>query len=102
MRNKLKVLATETVTVSLGERSYAIQIGAGLLTELGERCRKLGLGSSCAIITDRNVGVRYAGAAAESLEIAGFQTTVITLPPGEKVKALRYVGDCYDKLARSR
>ena len=40
------------VTVPLGNRSYNIKIGIGLLARLGAECARLGLGTRCAIISD--------------------------------------------------
>ena len=48
-----------TVKVPLGDRSYSIKIGNGLLSRLGNECRRLKLGSRCAVITDRKVGPIY-------------------------------------------
>ena len=60
------------VKVPLGNRSYALKIGEGLLTRLGYECDHLKLGERCAIITDTNVGRRYARPAFDSLAKAGF------------------------------
>jgi 3-dehydroquinate synthase len=92
----------QRVKVELGNRSYEILIGRDLLADLGRRCQKLGLGSRCAIITDSNVAPHYARDTQGLLEAAGFQTTLITIPPGEKSKSLKYVGYCYDAMARHR
>lgn len=92
----------QRVKVELGNRSYEILIGRDLLADLGQRCQKLGLGSRCAIITDANVGRHYAKETKGLLETAGFQTTLITIPAGEKSKSLKYVGECYDAMAKHR
>ena len=44
------------VQVPLGNRSYDIKVGAGLLPRLGTECARLKLGRRCAVITDANVG----------------------------------------------
>ncbi|HRT09565.1 MAG TPA: hypothetical protein P5233_14380 [Candidatus Paceibacterota bacterium] len=79
------------VKVSLNDRSYAIQIGAGLLPRLGRECARLGLGRRCAIITDENVAPRFGRRALQSLEGAGFVPGLITVPAGiaEPVKTAR-------------
>jgi 3-dehydroquinate synthase len=92
----------QRVKVELGERSYEILIGRGLLGELGPRCRKLGLGSRCAIITDSNVAPYYVEETQRLLEASGFQTTVITVPAGEKSKSPKFLGLCYDEMAKHR
>jgi 3-dehydroquinate synthase len=90
------------VPVHLGERSYQIQIGTGLLERIGPWCVKLGLTGRCAIITDGHVAPRYAPAVTRSLARAGIQPTTVTIPTGEKAKSLRVVAQCYDALAAHR
>src|SRR5271166_6644527 len=91
-----------TVSVQLGRRSYAIKIAAGLLKQLGAECARLKLGARCAIITDTNVGKKFARPAYESLVRAGFEPTLVTLPSGETAKSLKAVQSCYDQLAANR
>ena len=90
------------VHVPLKTRSYAIKIGSGLLARLGRECALLKLGSRCAIITDTNVGRKFAKPVYESLVKAGFEPALITLPAGETAKSLRSVQSCYDQLAEHR
>ena len=90
------------VPVSLGRRSYQIQIGTGLLSRLGKECRRLNLGSRCAIISDRNVAPHYAGPVQKSLTAAGFKPLVLTVAAGETAKSLKTVQTCYDHLAAHR
>lgn len=91
-----------TVPVSLGSRSYSIQIGEGLLGGLGAECTRLQLGRRVAVITDANVGPVYAAAAQQSLAAAGFDPLLITVPAGETSKSLAFVQSCYDQLAAHR
>jgi len=90
------------VKVRLGSRSYDIRIGRGLLAKLGTECRRLKLGSRCAIISDSNVARNYANAAQRALRGAGFEPSLIVVPPGEKSKSLKTVKECYEKLAAKR
>ena len=90
------------VQVPLGHRSYSIQIGPRLLSRLGEECRRLNLGRRCAVLTDLNVGPRYATSALRSLKAAGFEPMLVTLPAGETAKSLPTVQACYDHLAAHR
>ncbi len=88
-----------TVSVQLGNRSYAIKIAPGLLQRLGGECARLKLGDRCAIITDTNVGRKFAKPVYESLVKAGFEPVLITVPAGEMAKSLKSVQSCYDRLA---
>lgn len=90
------------VNVSLGERSYKIHIGSGLLASIGLHCARLKLGRTCAVITDKNVGPLYSGEVCAALKRSGFLPTVITVSAGETAKSLKTVGKCYDALAASR
>jgi len=87
------------VNVPLGARSYAIKIGPQLLRRLGAECARLKLGRRCAIITDTNVGRRYARPAFDSLARAGFCPALVILNPGEATKHPRSAAQCYDRLA---
>ncbi len=91
-----------TVKVPLGSRSYVIKIGEGLLRELGRQCARLGLGSRCAIITDTNVGKRFAKPAFDSLVREGFDPALVIVPAGENAKSLKSVQACYNQLAAHR
>ena len=91
-----------TVPVALGSRSYPILVDRGLLGSLGRRCRTLGLGRRCAVIADANVAPALGSAALVSLQDAGFEPELITVPAGERAKSLRVVAACYDTLAGQR
>jgi 3-dehydroquinate synthase len=90
------------VPVQLGERSYSIKIGSGLLSRLGRECARLKLGQRVAVITDANVGPLLAKSAQKALTDAGFAPLLITVPAGETAKNLKFVQSCYDQLAAHR
>jgi len=90
------------VPVSLGSRSYQIKVGGGLLARLGADCAALKLGQRCAVLTDSNVGKKFAKAALKSLAKSGFAPVLITVPAGEKSKCLAVVEKCLDQLAKHR
>ncbi|PWU20648.1 MAG: 3-dehydroquinate synthase [Verrucomicrobia bacterium] len=90
------------VRVPLGNRSYDIKIGPGLLPGLGKACVRLGLGNRCAIISDSNVAPLYGHRARQALQTAGFASVLITVPASEKAKSLKTVQACYDQLAAHR
>jgi 3-dehydroquinate synthase len=90
------------VKVPLGNRSYDIKIGPGLIHKLGTECARLKLGQRCAIITDTNVGRQYAKPAYNALVQAGFEPSLVIVPAGETAKSLKSVHSCYDRLASHR
>jgi len=101
-RYNLYSSSVRTVSVQLGNRSYSIKIAPGLLEQIGHECARLKLGGRCAIITDTNVGRRYAKIVFDSLARAGFSPMLIVVPAGETAKSLKTVQACYDHLAEQR
>lgn len=75
-----------TVAVSLGERSYDILIGPGLMARAGVEIAKRLPGARAAIVTDENVAAHHLGALRESFAAAGMEAATITVAPGEKSK----------------
>jgi len=90
------------VKVPLGQRSYHIHIGTGLLAHLGRECARRGLSQRCVIISDRHVAPYYGKKALRSLSAAGIESFLITVPAGETAKSLKTVQTCYDSLAARR
>jgi 3-dehydroquinate synthase len=92
----------QTVKVSLGNRSYGIHAGSGLLANLGKYCKELGFKGSCAIISDDNVFPKYGRKTIQSLEHEGFTTASVIVPAGETSKRIRTVEMCHESLAKHR
>jgi 3-dehydroquinate synthase len=90
------------VEVTLGQRSYQIHIGEGLLDRLGRECANLKLEGRCAIISDENVAPKYGAKTVTALARAGFDPVLIRVPAGETAKSLKTVQSCYDQLAAHR
>lgn len=94
------------VPVRLGERSYEIHIGAGLLKELGpivaHSVAARGIGRQVLIVTDQNVGPLYGEQAQASFSAAGFAASLETLPAGEQTKTLDFASRLYDRLVEMR
>lgn len=82
----------ETLRVELGDRSYDIVIGSGLLAEAGKRVAALAPGAACAIVTDKNVAALYLPALEASLKSAGLRSVAIVVEPGEGSKTLGVFG----------
>jgi 3-dehydroquinate synthase len=94
-------LKLHKLLVSLGERSYTIQIDDGHLSELGVMCRDLRLGSTAAIVTNPTVGRLYADTVRESLVKAGYETHLVEIPDGEYHKNSQTLNGIYDALLES-
>jgi 3-dehydroquinate synthase len=94
--------STRTVRVELGERSYDILIGGGLLRKGAEEIARRLPGVRAAIVTDDNVASYHAGVLVDSLEAAGIAATTITIPPGERSKNFDVLEDVVDGVLGAR
>ncbi len=72
--------------VSLGERSYDIVIGEGLLEEAGPRIHTLSSAPRIVVVTDATVAGLYLERLERSLSAAGLAHASVVLPPGEQTK----------------
>ena len=81
--------------VNLGARSYAVQIGPGLLDAAGPACARLGLGRRAAVVTQPAVAP-HAARVTESLRGAGFEPVVLVVTEGEESKSLREAERLWD------
>ena len=85
------------VKVSLGDRSYDIEIDAGL-DRIGERIQGLGIGKKMALVTNPKVKKLHAGPVVDSLKAAGFLVMSIEIPDGEQHKNLDWANAIYTAL----
>ncbi|MBO7744099.1 3-dehydroquinate synthase [Paenibacillus sp. MWE-103] len=78
------------LTVDLGERSYPIYIGEGLLDEAGVRLAEHGISkkSPLLIVTDNRVAERHLGRLEALLRESGFTVASAVIPSGEASKSL--------------
>lgn len=90
------------IRVDLGERSYPIEIGNGILSRLGEKLSGVRLKGKVAVVTNPRVGRLYGGLVTRGLRKAGFDLTTVILPDGERFKNLHSVSRVYDELVRKR
>ncbi|MGZ9075085.1 MAG: 3-dehydroquinate synthase family protein, partial [Burkholderiaceae bacterium] len=87
------------VTVNLGQRSYPILIGSGLLERLHEFLAPMAP-TSITIVTNEIVGPLYAQRALSALP--GIATRVVELPDGEQHKGWSTVSHVLDALVAAR
>ncbi len=83
--------------VAAADRSYDIQIGAGVIGEIGVAVARRG-GRRAVVISDAAVAP-HAAAAMASLTAAGIDTTAVAVPSGEASKSLAEAGRLWDALA---
>ncbi len=91
-----------TVPVALGERSYDIAIGRGVLASLGARIADLRPRAKVVIVTDENVARLHLAAAEAALAHAGVATHRVIVPAGEASKSYRVFEQVCEAVIASR
>jgi 3-dehydroquinate synthase len=86
------------VSVELGDRSYEVRIGAGLLERVGLWLKEKDYSGKTVVVTDTTVKGLYVDALGRSLTNAGFTVTLLEVPAGEKIKTLATATRLYEKL----
>ncbi|HZA53823.1 MAG TPA: 3-dehydroquinate synthase, partial [Candidatus Udaeobacter sp.] len=92
----------QTLSVSLGDRSYPIYVGDGILVRAGEFLARAGLNGKVAIISNPTVAQLYLDPIHEALTHAGFEVTPVLVPDGEEHKDLKSLASIYDRLIADR
>ncbi len=93
-------MTRQTITVGLGERSYPITIGGGLLQDVGVDLVERNIAKRYAIISDDQVASLYGTKLLKSLEHAGVEAEMITIPHGEATKNISTIGQLASELAK--
>jgi 3-dehydroquinate synthase len=88
----------DEVVVELGDRTYPVVIGAGILGELGPRMAALGLGGRVGLVTSARVGALYREPAVASLRGAGLEPVLVEIPDGEEHKNAASLALVHDRL----
>jgi len=91
---------TKIVQVGLGERSYPILIGNGLLSDIGNDLAGRNVAKRYAVISDDHVAGLYGDRLMESLAQASIPSELITFPQGEQSKSLLTIATLCSELAR--
>jgi 3-dehydroquinate synthase len=89
------------VMVDLGDRSYPILVGSGILSSVGPRLAALGYAGRCGLLTSERVGALYRAPVLDSLRAAGFDPLVIEVDDGEEHKSLAALSTTWDRLLGS-
>src|SRR5690349_2125820 len=80
-----------TVRVELGDRSYDILIGPGLIAAAGSEIAARLKGRRIAVVTDEHVGPIYLDPFMRSLSESGIEAVSLVLPAGEKTKGFEHL-----------
>jgi 3-dehydroquinate synthase len=91
----------EQVEVRLGDRSYGIKIGYGILNDFGQAYSDMGFAISVVIVTNPTVAELYLKPVRQGLEAAGCRVTVLTMPDGEEHKTLETARELYGGLIQA-
>jgi len=86
------------VLIRGGVHRYSALVGTNLLDQFGKYARKYLAREGSAIISDSNVAPLFAERVTKSLRSAGFRSTLITIPAGEKSKTLEQAGAICDQM----
>ncbi len=93
---------TETLTVSLGARSYDILVGENLLAEAGQRIATLLPGRPLVTVTDEILADLHLDRLETSLKSQGLDPRTIVLPPGETTKCFAQLEDLVERLLAAK
>jgi len=85
-----------TVRVSLGERSYDIDIREGNLSRVGDLVAPLARAGRVAVVTDTHVAALYGDRVTAALDAAGFTSRLFPVPAGEHSKSAAQLAELWD------
>jgi 3-dehydroquinate synthase len=90
-----------TVDVALGQRSYQILVGSGLLSDAGRHVAAIIPPGRALVISDATVAALYLDRVAKSLSAAGFTVSTATVPAGEQSKSFDQLSRLCDECFRA-
>jgi len=89
---------TRRVAVGLGERSYEVLVGPGLLDGAGELIAPFLKRKRVAVVSDTTVWGLHGPRLTASLEGAGLAVTPVIVEPGEQTKSFEGLAEVIDRL----
>jgi 3-dehydroquinate synthase len=92
----------QKIRVELGERSYNITIGNGILKDIGRTIEKFEFSNKAALISNPTVYDLYGKTVSESLKASGYDLTEVILPDGEEYKSLASTEKIYEALLKAK
>ncbi len=92
----------QKIRVELGERSYNIMIGSGILKDIGKTIEKFEFSRKIALISNPTVHGLYGKTVSDAIKGAGYDLTEILVPDGEEYKSLAYAEKIYESLLKAK
>jgi 3-dehydroquinate synthase len=99
---KQKDIVMQTVTVALGERSYTIHIGQGVLDEVGKVLAALAVTKKALVVTQPAIAAAYGDRVLQSLRAQGFSAEAFEVLDSEEAKSLGWLERIYDRAVELR
>jgi 3-dehydroquinate synthase len=89
---------SRTIEVGLGERSYAVRVGSGLIDGAGEAIAPLLKRRRTAVVSDQTVWGLHGARLTAALERSGIAVSPIIVPPGEQTKSFEGLAEVTNRL----
>ncbi len=89
---------TRAVPVGLGDRSYEVRIGHGLIEAAGDAIRPLLKRARTAVVADETVAALHGARLTRALAEAGVTAPLVTVPAGEASKSFEQLARLSDDL----
>lgn len=93
---------TQSVRVALGERSYDVRIGPGLIARAGHEIAPLLARPRVAVVTDATVAALHLDRFRSALHAAGIASDTLVLPAGEGTKDWANLARCVEWLLEAK
>ncbi|MBA7673631.1 3-dehydroquinate synthase [subsurface metagenome] len=91
--------SVRSMDIDLGERSYSIHVGNGIVSSTGHLIRKrLPQVRTCGVVTSDGIPEIHVEALTGSLESAGLNIGIVKVPDGEEAKSWEVAGDLIGEL----
>lgn len=87
-----------TLPVGLGERSYDVHVGLGLLDAAGGLIAPFQSRGRTAVVSDETVWALHGARLTASLSMAGIAALPVIVPPGEQTKSFEGLANVSDRL----
>ena len=88
----------KSIKIDLGDRSYDILVGQGLLSQVGGHITRLINSKKAVIVTHPSINTLYGNTLRASLDQKGIKAITLEVPEGEFCKSIRQTEFLYDRL----